>query len=151
MTWRLSVDKYVVTFEQAKLLKYAGFPQDTAYKYHQVIVTGEVKLIAGDFEELTIGGKQTRAFAAPMTDEIREQLPDKINDRYVKLEIRTLGRYTNMPMLVEETLHAVRRDQMYRPNYNDLAFEEENPLGTLANALSALWLWLKEQDSLTLP
>lgn len=142
------MDKYVVTFEQAKSLRSAGFPQDTIYKYYEIIVTGEVKLIAGDFAELTIGGKQTRAFAAPMTDEIREHLPDKINDRYVKLEIRTLGKHTNMPILVEETLLAVSRDQMYCPNYNKLAFEEDNKLETLANALSVLWLWCGDNNYL---
>lgn len=68
------MDKYVVSFDQAKLLKKASFPQDTVYKYYQVIVTGEVKLIAGDYEDLTVGGKHTRTFAAPMTDELLECL-----------------------------------------------------------------------------
>ncbi|MBV1778717.1 hypothetical protein KRR55_06270 [Paeniglutamicibacter sp. ABSL32-1] len=142
------MDKYVVSFEQAKQLKKAGFPQDTVYKYYQVIVTGEVKLIAGDFEDLTVGGKHTRTFAAPMTDELRAQLPDRINDRYAKLEIRTLGRYTNMPILVEESLQPVTRDQEFHPNYNDLAFEDDGRLETLVNALSVLWLWCNENNYL---
>lgn len=142
------MDKYVVSFEQAKQLKKAGFSQDTVYKYYQVIVTGEVKLIAGDFEDLTVGGKHTRTFAAPMTDELRAQLPDKINDRYVKLEIRTLGQYTIMPMLVEESLQVVNRDQEFHPDYNDLAFEDGGRLETLANALSVLWLWCEDNNHL---
>ncbi|MFJ6416516.1 hypothetical protein [Paeniglutamicibacter sp. NPDC091659] len=72
------MDKYVVNFEQAKQLKKAGFPQDTVYKFYQVIVTGEVKLIAGDYEDLTVGGKHTRSFAAPMTDELLEHLDHSI-------------------------------------------------------------------------
>ncbi|MET4003903.1 hypothetical protein ABIB48_002641 [Arthrobacter sp. UYCu511] len=73
------MDNYVVSFEQAKQLKAAGFPQDTVYKYYQVIVTGEVKLIAGDYEDLTVGGKHTRVFAAPIVDEVLNQLPKTVN------------------------------------------------------------------------
>ena len=79
MTLGLNVDKYVVSFDQAKQLKKAGFPQDTVYKYYQVIVTGEVKLIAGDYEDLTVGGKHTRVFAAPIVDEVLNQLPRTVN------------------------------------------------------------------------
>lgn len=142
------MDKYVVSLEQAKQLKKAGFPQDTVYKYYQVIVTGEVKLIAGDFEDLKVGGKHTRTFAAPMTDELRAQLPDKIKNRFVKLEIRTLGRSTHMPMLVEESLKPVTKDQQFHPDYNELTFDDLDRFETLANALSVLWLWCEDNNYL---
>lgn len=150
MILELNVDKYVVSFDQAKLLKKVGFPQDTVYKYYQVIVTGEVKLIAGDYEDLTVGGKHTRVFAAPMTDELYEQLPDKINDRYVKLEIRTIGAYMNMPLMVEETLNEVSREQQFHPDFNALMLDESSRLASLPRALAELWLWFKYIDYLEL-
>lgn len=139
------MDKYVISFEQAQQLKKAGFPQDTVYKYYQVIVTGEVKLIAGVFKELEIGGKQTRMFAAPLTDEIQQQLPDKINDRYVKLEIRTLAKSVFMPMLVEESLETI--DEYFHPDYSEIAWDDDTAdrIRTLPNALAELWMWCETQ------
>lgn len=144
------MDKYVVSFEQAKLLKKAGFPQDTVYKYYQVIVTGEVKLIAGNYEDLTVGGKHTRVFAAPVTDELYVQLPDKINGRYVKLEIRTIGVYMNMPMMAEETVNEVARGHQFHPDFNALMLDGTSRLASLSRAMAELWLWLKYIDYLEL-
>lgn len=141
------MDKYVVSFEHAKQLKIAGFPQDTVYKYYEVIVTGEVKLIAGEFKDLEIGGKQTRTFAAPLTDEIHKQLPDRINSLFVSLNIRTIGAAIFMPALVEESIDLEGRE--FRPNYGSVAFDiDKNRIRTLSNAMAELWMWCEEKGHL---
>ncbi|RAN77978.1 hypothetical protein B5P43_18275 [Bacillus sp. SRB_336] len=133
MTSELSVDNYVVSFEQAKQLKKAGFPQDTVYKYHEVIVTGEVRLIAGVYGDLTIGGRHTRSFAAPMTDELLQCL---------KHAIDSPGRGTKLWLNMKASRYSDQMGFSYGAS-TGIQYASRPP-----EALAVLWLRCNEESYL---
>lgn len=135
-----------VSLPTAQLLKEAGFPQDTSFywswsKQKKYILNQE---IPGAIEEvsflchvddyLKIKHYKTENprewYAAPSTDEILAELPDKIShdNKIGFLIIRKRGKYFDVYYL--------------RPNFIlDRSFTDL----ILCEALAACWLWLKKE------
>lgn len=116
------MEKYVVSRELAEKLKEAGFTQSTIHEWYQfsngqwgvIVRATQIRDVAADF-------------AAPLSDELLEQLPKDV----------IIGTYIYAPKVVAEYRHGERRGHGRSQKLH------------LANALAELWLWCKENGTLT--
>src|SRR5487761_1022552 len=77
------MEKFVVSRELAQRLKEAGLPQRSEYMWVK-FKFADWMVAPNDFGKdihfMTLSGERTGEIAAPMTDEILEQLPDSIEE-----------------------------------------------------------------------
>jgi hypothetical protein len=135
------MEKYVVSRELAEKLKDAGYPQKSIYgwadetkvekAYYFADVKGYILLInvglISDFYE-----HEYQPIAAPLSDELLEQLPDVVNLDYgfVLTKSAHLGGYA-CGFMDDNTSTTESR-------------KADKPV----DALAKLWLWCKENDHL---
>ena len=136
------MEKYTVSRELAEKLKKAGFPRTTQYTYY--IFHSEVKFldkisVNQHFSDRAVSDDDL--FAAPISDELLEQLPHHIESQG-QLELikwQTSGSY---------------RCGYYRAEPNSLyktdntQFSVCRDADTLAEALAHLYLWCAEHGYL---
>lgn len=147
----MSMEQYVVSRELAKKLKEAGYPQSTEWFIRLQKPIGLTKIYwHGDMDydnERFSGSKpeqvrfreENEFFAAPMTDELLEQLPNVIEE----------GK-TVYYLLIQNPFTADRRAHYHtvgtkggrlHASLNDSAIGVAK---TQPEALAQLWLWLKD-------
>lgn len=123
------MEKYVVSRELAQKLKDAGYPQET-YHMHVKWELSEWQVmpsdIGTDIHLETLSGRRTDTVAAPMTDELLEQLPEYIPDSQVA------GIYNlNIQKVYRE----------YRATYGMVLYVKD---GRMPETLAQAWLWLRD-------
>lgn len=133
------MEKNVIDADLAKRMQDAGFSQDSVYKWYEIITTGEMRLLAGEFNELEIGGKPTRCFAAPTSEEIAvampKQLKHKTTDYFLTVQYDCIGGETTVSASYEVIgqLLPMKRD-----------IEAIRARKRSCDALGELWLHCKE-------
>lgn len=81
------MENYVASIKLSKQLVKAGYSAATFHRHHETVVVGASRLVAGDYKNLFIGGKPTRSYPAPMTDELIAALPLTIDHKGVDYEL----------------------------------------------------------------
>lgn len=141
------MEKYTVSLDLARKLREAGYPQDTYWFIRHQKPTGLTKLYwKGDMDydnERFSGNKpeqvrfreENEFFAAPLSDELLEQLPGEI-DRC---------------MLVVVPGERVHVGYAERDNYGNYTLDSNyyataRYAASIAGALAEMWLWVKNGD-----
>lgn len=130
------MENYVTSRDVSERLKAARYPQKT--QFHFLLGFDGIFSTSQGFDEVL-------AVVAPLSDELMKQLPDKINDVYVKLELKWLTRHgPYMAYLVTERKELSNSIQ-YGPDFNAIWHDSDNEaLDKPADALAELWLWCME-------
>ena len=143
------MEKYVVSKDLAEKLKVVGYPQETQFS-HEPIGNDWCVMATHD---CVLG----RSIAAPLSDELLEQLPEIVKDEdrpYAwRLEIKRLGSgvtvsYTN-DAWVRDNKSALKRkgyadSEIDNMIYATMPVYSDKP----ADALAELWIWVKEHGYL---
>lgn len=111
----------IVSLETAKLLKEAGFRQDTS-NYHEVLLNGNSILTSHPLQ-------YNENYASPTTDELLEELPDFIIRNNYRASLKILKDIGGFAVTYQST----REDVQMCCNES------------LCEALAQMWLCLKTQ------
>ncbi len=147
----------VTSLEVSKQLKAAGFPQESVFKWVDVLNGWELCTVSkfGNWQSLEsnsfgIFHEKTRAFAAPTASEIGEQLPLEIEtkDNAFFIDFDILGDhdirqygviYSNSKMVESEL-------PKFSSTLNEVLLSEV--ADTEADARAKMWLYLKQHNLL---
>jgi hypothetical protein len=114
------VEKYVVSRELAEKLKEAEYPSNTVHYWHNQIVQSRFELLSRD--------KSVENIAAPMSDELLEQLP-----RYI--DINGVGHQFR----IEPNSQHDAKWWISYSHINSIEMWDES----LVNGLADMWLYCK--------
>jgi hypothetical protein len=134
------MEKYAISRELAERLKEAGYPQGTISSWGRFIPGDEYRLSATpswtkDKDMATQADKLGIVwFAAPISDELLEQLPSKIEGVDASAWLHIV-KTNNGPEVAYSDGSGLSHKDM--PNMIDSL--------SLPNALAELWLWCKEK------